>query len=271
MTDDPVDPNQQDDEGGGGGNNPGGGGGGGLLSLLPMLLGLFKGKGIILLLILAGGAYFLFGRGACNSSTVQKLFSESGYHFDPAQFNKASVYEGLEDDAGKNPLPESISLLRFAPPRDNQGQQGSCIAWSSVYSARTILEAASTGIDPNQVKFSPSFLYNQIGFDNCNGSYIQKAMELMSQEGALPLSEFPYNDQDCQRMPSKSQKNEAGKYKIHGFTRLTNGDNISSIKALRNILIRSAQFKNTNEGNLYFKVDANDNKAVACIVAIDKQ
>ena len=52
MTDDPVDPNQQDDDGGGGGGGrrpsfPGGGGGGGLMSLLPMLLGLFKGKGII--------------------------------------------------------------------------------------------------------------------------------------------------------------------------------------------------------------------------------
>lgn len=47
MTDDPVDPNQQDDGGGGGGRRPsfpGGGGGGGLMSLLPMLLGLFKGK-----------------------------------------------------------------------------------------------------------------------------------------------------------------------------------------------------------------------------------
>ena len=49
MTDDPVDPNQQDDSGGGGGRKPSfpGGGGGGLMSLLPMLMGLFKGKGII--------------------------------------------------------------------------------------------------------------------------------------------------------------------------------------------------------------------------------
>ena len=53
MTDDPVDPNQQDDDGGGGGRGPNlPGGGGGLMSLLPMLLGLFKGKGIILLLVI---------------------------------------------------------------------------------------------------------------------------------------------------------------------------------------------------------------------------
>ncbi|HRF19147.1 MAG TPA: peptidase C1A papain, partial [Chitinophagaceae bacterium] len=126
-----------------------GGGGGGLMSLLPMLMGLFKGKGIIFLLVLAAGAYFLLGRsGGCNVADVVKKFSESGYNFNPAEFNKASVYEGLEDDAGKNPLPEAVSLLRFAPDRLNQGQQGSCVAWSCAYSAQTILTAAATGADP---------------------------------------------------------------------------------------------------------------------------
>ena len=90
MTDDPVDPNQRDDDGGGGRrpNFPGGGGGGGLLSLLPLLLGLFKGRGIFLLLILGAGAFFLFRSGLCTPSSAQKLFSESGYNFDPAQFDK---------------------------------------------------------------------------------------------------------------------------------------------------------------------------------------
>jgi len=41
--------------------------------------------------------------------------------------------------------------------------------------------------------------------------------------------------------------------------------------ALQSILIRSARFNSTNDGTIYFKVDANDNKAVACVVAIDKQ
>jgi hypothetical protein len=41
-------------------------------------------------------------------------------------------------------------------------------------------------------------------------------------------------------------------------------------EALSGILIRSARFNNTNDGRIYFKVDANDNKAVACVVAFDK-
>jgi C1A family cysteine protease len=241
MTDDPVDPNQQDDEGGGGGRGPDlPGGGGGLMSLLPMVLGLFRGKGIFLLLILGAAAFFLFRSGICTPATVQKLFSQSGYNFDPAQFNKASVYEGQEDDAGKNPLPESVSLLRFAPPRGNQGEQGSCVAWSSAYGARTILEAASTGVNPDEIKFSPSFLYNNIGMEGCDGSYIQKAMEFMSSKGAVPLKDFAYDDKDCSRMDN-SLFSEAAQYKIHGFTRLTDGDNaVINVRAVKEHLAKDA-------------------------------
>lgn len=235
MTDDPVDPNQREDDGGGNSGRrrpgfPGGGGGGvGLFALLPLVMKLFKGKGIFLLLILGAGAFFLFRSGILSSGVVQKLFSQSGYNFDPAQFNKASVYEGQEDDAGKNPLPEAVTLLRFAPQRGNQGQQGSCVAWSAAYAARTILESTSTGVDPDQIKFSPSFTYNQIGLDGCQGSYIQRAMEQMSRQGALPLNQFPYDEQDCERQPNSQQIREASQYKIHGFTRITDGDNINAI------------------------------------------
>ena len=232
MTDDPVDPNQRDDDGGGR-NRPNfpGGGGGGLMSLLPMLLGLFKGKGIIILLVLAAGAYFLLGKGGgCNVAQVaQQLFSKSGYNFDPAEFNKASVYEGLEDDAGKNPLPEAVSLLRFAPERSNQGEQGSCVAWSCAYGAQTILTAAATGADPNTIRFSPAYLYNQIKLEGCQGSYLQRAMEAMQTNGGVPLSQFPYTDQDCNRVPDESAKQAGRQNVIHGFTRITNGDNINEI------------------------------------------
>lgn len=245
MTDDPDDPNQQpDDDGGGGGRGPSfpGGGGGGLLSLLPLLLGLFKGRGIFLLLILGAGAFLLFRSGVCSPATLQNLFSKSGYNFSPAEFNKASVYEGLEDDAGKNPLPEAVSLLRFAPSRGNQGEQGSCVAWSSAYGAQTILTAAATHQDPNTIRFSPSYLYNQIRLDGCQGSYLQKAMETMQRNGGVPLSQYPYNDQDCNREPSSSDVQAGRQNVIHGFTRLTNGDNINeiSVRAIKEHLAKDA-------------------------------
>jgi hypothetical protein len=50
MTDDPNQPQDNNDDSGGGRRPNLPGGGGGLMQLLPMLLGLFKGKGIIVYL-----------------------------------------------------------------------------------------------------------------------------------------------------------------------------------------------------------------------------
>lgn len=243
MVDDPQGQDDyNDDNSGGGGEKPNfPGGGGGLLSFLPLLLTLFRGKkGIFFILIIAIGGYFFLSKGGCNmlsdnGGVIQKLFSQSGYNFNPDEFKKASVYEGLEDDNSKNPLPEAVSLAKFAPNRMNQGQQGSCVAWSSAYGARTILEAASTNQDPNQVAYSPSFLYNNIALEDCQGSYIQRAMEFMQNRGAVPFSDFAYDENDCSRQGGAQLINEASQNKIHGFTRLTesadvNGINIRAVK-----------------------------------------
>ena len=245
MTDDPQD--QQDssnDSGGGGGrsNFPGGGGGGGLLGLLPLLLGLFRGKGILFLLVIGVGAYFLLGRGGggCNLSQVAQL--ATGGFLDPRQFEKASIYEPLAEDDNKNPLPESANLQKFAPAVGNQGQQGSCVAWSSAYGARTVLEAARTNEPGDNLRFSPAFLYNQIGLQGCQGSYIIRAMEYMTKRGAVAYDKFPYSDQDCTRPPSQQLIQEAAQYKMRGFNRLSQGDRTDAIdiRAIRENLAQGA-------------------------------
>ncbi|HRD58421.1 MAG TPA: C1 family peptidase [Ferruginibacter sp.] len=246
MVDDPQDQNESDynDNTGGGGRNTGGGG---LLSFLPILLSLFggggKGKGIIVLLLLAAGAYFFFGRGNCNSaSAINSLFSQSGYSYNPEEFKKASVYEGLEDNNAKNPLPERVSLAAYAPQRMNQGKQGSCVAWSSAYAARTILQSASTRTNPNQIAYSPSFLYNYIALEDCQGSYIQRAMEFMQKNGAVSYQSFPYDENDCSRQASNNLAQEAQSGKIHGFTRLTESDGVNglNIRAIKEHLAKDA-------------------------------
>ena len=248
MEDDPTDQQDFNDNNTSGGR--GGGGGGGLLSFLPLLLGLFTGGGgggkKILLLLLVGGAavYFFFFRNGSGGGTdvIKNLFSQSGYSFSPEQFKKANVYEGLADDNTKNPLPESVSLLKFAPDRQNQGQQGSCVAWSSVYAARTIVEAASTNQPGNSTAYSPAFVYNQIGLEGCQGAYIQNAMEFMSTRGVVPYNDFPYTDQDCSRQPNASLESKATQNKLHGFTRLTDGESTEGInvRAIKEHLAKDA-------------------------------
>ena len=241
MVDDPQDQqdfNESDNSGGGGRggfNIPGGGGG--LLSFLPLILGLFRsGKGLLILLLIGGAVYFfVFRKNGTAGNPISTLFSQSGYNFNPQEFKKANVYEGLADDNTKNPLPESVSLLQFAPDRKNQGKQGSCVAWSSVYAARTIVEAASSRQEGNSTAFSPAFVYNQIGLEGCQGSYIQKAMEFMTQKGVVKLTDFPYNENDCSRGATQSLMNDAANNRMHGFTRLStdegvNGINVRAVK-----------------------------------------
>lgn len=246
MEDDPRDQQDFDDSQTSG--RGGRGGGGSLLNFLPLLLGLFGGKGggkkLILLLVLGGAAYFLFFRNSSGggSDIVRSLFSQSGYSFNPNEFKKASVYEGLSDDDTKNPLPESVSLLRFAPDRKNQGKQGSCVAWSATYAARTIVEAASTGQNGNATAYSPAFVYNQIGLEDCQGAYIQNAMELMQKKGVVSYSDFPYSEQDCSRQPNSMLENKAAQNRMHGFTRLTNGESVQgiSVRAVKEHLAKDA-------------------------------
>lgn len=248
MTDDQQDQQEQfDDRGGGGGGGRfpvgpgGGGGGGGLFQLLPLLLGLFRGKGGIFILIVGALLYFfVFRGGGCNLSQLAGL--ATGGMLDPQQFAKAAVYEPLTDDNTKNPLPESVSLLRYAPARQNQGQQGSCVAWSSAYAAHTIAQAASSGENPNQTAFSPAFLYNQIGLDGCQGSYIIRAMEYMSKRGSVVMDKFPYTDQDCQRQPDRQLVEDAAQHRIHGFNRLTanEGTEQLNIRAIKEHLAKDA-------------------------------
>jgi Papain family cysteine protease len=247
------DPNNQNDYNENSNDNPGGRGGGGsglpgggLLNFLPLLFGLFRGGGgkgkLLLLLGLAAAAYFLFFRqGGCGLTNAIANF-QTGGKLDPEQFKKAGVYEGLADDKGKNPLPESVSLASFSPARQNQGKQGSCVAWSSSYAAHTILQSASTRTDPNAIAFSPSFMYNNIGLDGCQGSYIIRAMEFMQQKGSVPFNSFPYDENDCSRQPGGSLYNQAANYKIHGFNRLTEDDGVSNLnlRAIKEHLAKDA-------------------------------
>lgn len=244
MVDDPQDPNEQQEDHSGGGGRPNlpGGGGGGLLGFLPLLFTLFKGKRSLLLIGLLVGGYFLMKNDSCSGLTnVVSNFTKGGI-LDPNQFKKASVYEGLTDDNSKNPLPEAVSLERYAPQRLNQGQQGSCVAWSSAYAARSIVESVSSKADPNQVAFSPAFLYNQIGLDGCQGSYIIRAMEYMTQKGSVPYQEFPYDENDCSKQPNQYQINDASKFKMHGFNRLTESDGVNAIsfRAIKEHLAKDA-------------------------------
>jgi hypothetical protein len=231
----PEQPEYNESDTGGGGSS--GGGMGSLFSFLPILLGLFSKAPKLVMGLVVIGAIFYFTKGGCSSggSTADNdsNMPGRGATLDVKQYDKAEVYEPL--DPSKTPLPSEVSLARFAPNRGDQGQQGSCVGWGSAYAARTILESAATGQDPNSIVFSPSFLYNQISLTGCQGAYINNAMEVMTQRGSLPLNQFPYSDQGCDNKPNGNQMQDAGQFKMRGYNRLSDDaaeytNNINGIK-----------------------------------------
>ena len=192
-----------------------------------MILGFLIKKPKLLLVVIALALlyWFTIGKNSGGNDMISQLAGfTTGAKFDPKLYDKAEVYEPLADNV-KNPLPERASLEAFCPPRMNQGQQGSCVAWASAYAARTIVQAKATNADPKSSAFSPSYLYNQIKIDNsdCQGSYIFRAMDTMLKGGALPFSKFGYTDQNCSKQPTAEEKQQALPYRIKGFQRLTLG------------------------------------------------
>jgi hypothetical protein len=139
-------------------------------------------------------------------------------------------------------LPRSSSLKKYCPTPKNQGQQGSCVGWSSTYSARTILYAKRKNMTNTaaitNIAFSPSYVYNQIklGSDCSRGSYVSSAMELLHKQGSPKLADHPYA---CNQTITTTDKNKASKYKIKTYRRLSN-TGVSTVDAIQ---------KSLSEGN----------------------
>ena len=206
-----------------GGTNP-------IVRLLPIiLLFVFRKPKLLIPILLVGVVWYFFlgGKNFFSAAPDDDFSSEFalGATLDQEVYDKAEVFEPLTYGAmgSSGGLPASVSLQKFAPKRLHQGNQGSCVGWASSYAARTILEAQSSGKDPNQVAFSPSFLYNQIALSNCQGAYMLDAMETMRQGGVLPFRDYPYDDNTCTKKPGPTELSRAQAFRIKGYNRLTQG------------------------------------------------
>ena len=196
--------------------------------LLPMLL---KNRKLLFFALIAGGIWFFFlggsesllgGMEVEDNSDFKEQFS-FGATLSEEEFDKAEVFEPLSTSFGSTDLPAQVSLLKYAPKRMHQGRQGSCVGWASSYGARTILQARATGSQPDNVAFSPAYLYNQIALEGCQGAYMNNAMETLHEHGDLPFNEFGYDERSCSRTPTRDQASKAAQFRIKGYNRLTQG------------------------------------------------
>lgn len=213
--------------------------GGGMLSFLPIILGfLFKNPKLLVPAVVIGGLFYMMGgmslfdeSAVISDNTNPNNQNFTGAPYEEKEYDKAQVYEPLANNA-KNPLPEKVSLLKYAPKRLNQGRQGSCVGWASAYAARTILHAQETGANPNQVAFSPSYLYNQISLTGCQGAYLQTAMQAMKKNGGLPMGNFGYDERSCSKKPNSRELTTGKQFRILGAERLSKDHNKYAVNSL---------------------------------------
>lgn len=120
-------------------------------------------------------------------------------------------------------VPASHDLSKWFPTPGNQGEQASCVGWALAYGIKTYQEAVELQRPPTSDDhiFSPAFIYNQINDWGCfGGSSIEDALNLMQNRGVATLSDFPYDEDDCEKEPTSDIKQSASNYTISGWKRV---------------------------------------------------
>lgn len=125
-------------------------------------------------------------------------------------------------------LPSSY-IIPNTPQIQNQGGEGSCVAFATAYAAASTLEYNFKGVTNPR---SPEYVYNQIKVSGCpNGTYVSRGLDLIKNQGVCSWSEMPYTDAECSTQPNATQKSAAT---THKFTTWATVDktNISNVKTL---------------------------------------
>lgn len=113
------------------------------------------------------------------------------------------------------------SILLDMPIPGNQGSQGSCTAWATVYGVGSYYIHLKTGKPYNDTgNLSPKFTYNQITKGNCTCTSFIDNLYLLKAQGACSLGTMPYDPSECLRQPDNLQKANAEIYKISDWRKV---------------------------------------------------
>lgn len=121
---------------------------------------------------------------------------------------------GIRDD-----LPLVLSLRRYCPEPDDQGDLAACVGWALAH-ALSIQARVQTGNHLDA--FSASYIFNQIKVgDDCHtGAYLSAGLRLLREQGVCLRSTFQNSNTNCQRLPTRQQRAAASPYRIAGYYRL---------------------------------------------------
>ncbi|MCP5497930.1 MAG: C1 family peptidase [Leptospiraceae bacterium] len=179
--------------------------------------------------------YLLFG----NSSKYASCYT-TGQYYNSESWSKVPSNVSRRAFSNNTSLPIKSTSTRgipseyyidskYLPPVGNQGQYGTCVAWSVGYGAMSIMEAVKTGNSPStsDKQFSPKHLFWNIQDskkgENCGGTYPEDAWSYIQKSGIAPLKDVPYEDLgSCSYSSSfeNQYKTVASNYKIENFRKI---------------------------------------------------
>jgi len=123
-------------------------------------------------------------------------------------------------------LPAAVDLSDKLPPVGNQGNYGTCIAWSVGYGMRTYMNAVSKNLTKQQLadknnQFSPADLWMAMAAakknTECDGADFEPAFDVLVSRGITTLNTAPYSNINCDGAPSQNWTSDAEKYKIQSY------------------------------------------------------
>lgn len=132
--------------------------------------------------------------------------------------------------------PFTNSILLDMPPAKNQGNQGSCSAWATVYYLHSYLKHIAEGSNySNSTLSSPSYTFNQLKRGNCGGgSGAIVHLTYLKNQGACSLADMPYTAPACDVLPTDAQKTKAAQNKISQYFKI-NRHNDNLVKTILNL------------------------------------
>jgi hypothetical protein len=190
-----------------------------------------KQRGKLAVSVLLAVIFLLAVSGTANASSRQyrlgcKPSSEAVLQ---KQYN-ASVVNRLRSVRASAAIDWSSGM----PTPGDQGQQGSCVAWSTGYNYKSYQEQAQHywGLNTTHHLFSPAYIYNQIDGGQDNGAAIADALNLLVSQGCDTLDDMPYNQYNFTTQPTQAQRQRASYFPSQGWTPIFQGTpDISGMKS----------------------------------------
>lgn len=154
-------------------------------------------------------------------SSAQNKFA-TGLDFNDAAYQQAPKKAKLT--RALSVLPAKASIKQYAPYPKSQEQFGTCVAWSSAYCGRTIVEAVKNNwTDRNFITahaYSPAFLFRLLEPNDAvckGGASVETAFNLMKNTGNIPFADV---SAECVPAVSSQQLSVAAGSKIKDYVRL---------------------------------------------------